>query len=165
MGTWIHLMNARAILLILLVSACAGGSRTTNCGIVGLAGPSLLLEEFARPGNTLGEVPENMPERIVARIAAGPAYSAVVGKTDTSWVIGIEGLVPEQPRPGFGVLVVDPSLGAQGLLLYEGLPIPRAPILGTVNAGSLNIPFHGLRASIAAFQDPSCILFPDSLKQ
>ena len=158
-------MIARATLLVLLISACGGGARTTNCGIVGLAGPSLLLEEFGRSGNTLGEVPEAMPERLVARMAAGPAYSAVVGKTDTSWVIGIDASLPQRPRPGFGVLVVDPSLGVQGLLLYEGLPIPRAPILGTVNAGTLDFPFHGLRAPVAAFQDPRCPLFPDSLKQ
>jgi hypothetical protein len=155
-------MPVRPSLLLLVLTAC-GRSAGTNCGIVGLAGPSLLLEEFTKQGHTLGAVPSTMPERLVVRMAAGPVYPAIVGKTDTSWVIGIDAPLPDRPRPGFGVLVVDPSLGVRGLLLYEGTPMPRAPVLGVVNAGTLNVPFHGLRANVAAFQDATCPLFPDSL--
>jgi hypothetical protein len=151
------------ISLSLALTACAGPARGTNCGIVGIAGPSLLLEEFTKPGRTLSELPDRMPERLVVRLAAGPAYPAIVGKTDSSWVIGIDAPVAGPLRAGFGVLVVDPSLGVQGVLLYEGSPIPGAPILGSVNAGTQNLPFHALRANIAAFQDVSCRLFPDSL--
>ena len=132
---------------------------------MGLAGPSLLLEEFTKRGRTLDQVPARMPERLVVRMAAGPAYPALVGKTDTSWIIGIDAPLPERPRPGFGVLVVDQALGVKGLLLYEGSPIPRAPILGQVNAGTLNVPFHGLRTTLAAFEDVACPMFPDSLSR
>jgi hypothetical protein len=157
-------LTLRPALAILLLTACGSGERGgTNCGIVGLAGPSLLLEEFTKQGNTLGEVPEPMPERLVVRMAAGPAYPALVGRTDTSWVVGIDAALPSSPRPGFGVLVVDPALGVRGILLYEGRPVPGAPVLGTVNAGALDIPFHGLRASVAAFEGAGCPLFPDSL--
>ena len=149
--------------LLLVLTACTGRASGTNCGIVGLAGPSLLLEEFTKPGRTMSELPDNMPERLVVRLAAGAAYPAIVGKTDSSWVIGIDAPTEVRLRPGFGVLVVDPSLGVQGLLVYEGSPIPGAPVLGQVNAGTQNLPFHGLRANIAGFQDVSCRLFPDSL--
>ncbi len=159
-------MTLRPTLLFLVsLAACAGRTARANCGIVGLAGPSLMLEEFTKPGHTLDAVPAKMPERVVVRMAAGPAYPALVGKTDTSWVIGIDAPLPATPRPGFGVLVVDPSLGVQGVLLYQGTPMPRAPVLGLVNAGSLNVPFHGLLTSVAAFQDVSCQLFPDSVKR
>jgi hypothetical protein len=159
-------MTRRLLYVGFLLAGCASGARSgTACGIVGLAGPSLLLEEFTKPGRTLSEVPAGMPEHLVARIAAGPVYPALAGRTDSSWVVGIDARLPAKPRPGFGVLVVDPTLGIQGILLYEGTPIPGAPVLGTVNAGDLNVPFHGLRASVAAFEDPGCRLFPDSLKR
>src|SRR5215831_4841886 len=117
-------LRATHLSFALLLTACAGPARSANCGIVGIAGPSLLLEEFTKPGRTLTELPDRMPERLVVRLAAGPAYPAIVGKTDSSWVIGIDAPVEARLRPGFGVLVVDPSLGVQGLLLYEGSKIP-----------------------------------------
>jgi hypothetical protein len=156
-------MALRGPVLSIFLAACAGRAAPANCGIVGVAGPSLLLEEFTKPGRTMSELPDRMPERLVVRLAAGPAYPAIVGKTDSSWVIGIDAPVEANAHLGFGVLVVDPSLGVQGLLVYEGSPIPGAPILGSVNAGTRNLPFHALRANVAAFQDPSCRLFPDSL--
>jgi hypothetical protein len=158
-------MTLRPTIALLFLAACAGPRPHAHCGIVGLAGPSLLLEEFTKRGKTLSAVPDKMPERLVARMAGGPAYPAVAGKTDSSWVIGIDAPVPDKPRLGFGVLVLDRTLGVRGLLLYEGSPMPGAPILGTVNAGNLNIPFHGIEVAVAGFEDVACPLFPDSLKR
>src|SRR5262245_21341972 len=144
-------MTLRPTLALLFLAACGGPRPHANCGIVGLAGPSLLLEEFTKRGRTLAAIPAKMPERLVARVAGGPAYPAVAGKTDASWVIGVDGSVPEKPPLGFGVLVVDRALGAQGVLLYVGSPMPGAPILGTVNVASLNIPLHAIEVTIASF--------------
>ena len=50
----------------------------------------MLLQEFGTPGQTLGEPPDALPPRLVARVAAGPAFEGVVGRTgDSSWVIGV----------------------------------------------------------------------------
>ena len=144
---------------------CDVSGRGTNCGIAALAGPTMLLEEFTKPGTTLTAVPEGMPEVLPVRVVAGAAQRALVGQTDTSWIIGVDGPLAAQPAPGFGVLLVDRVAGPQGVLLYEGHPIPGAPKLGHVNIGELNIPFIGLKTQTAGFQDDRCPLFPDSLRQ
>ncbi|MEZ4457373.1 MAG: hypothetical protein R2882_12625 [Gemmatimonadales bacterium] len=159
-------MRAPASLLLLVaISGCGISGRGTNCGIVALAGPTLLLEEFTKPGKTLSSVPDGMPPVLPVRIAAGLVQRGLVGQTDSSWVIGIDGPLPDLPDPGFGVLVADPVAGPQGVLVYEGPPILRAPILGSVHLGERSLPLIGLRASAAAFEDSRCRLFPDSLRQ
>ncbi len=152
-------------LLLVTSAGCGFSSRGTKCGIAALAGPTMLLEEFTKPGATLGAVPEGMPEILPVRVVAGAAQRAIVGKADSGWIIGVDGPLVSQPPPGFGVLVVDRVAGAQGVLLYEGRPIPGAPKLGHVNLGELNIPLIGLTTQAAGFQDGRCPLFPDSLRQ
>ena len=113
------------------------------------------------------------PERLVVLGAhydsinlAGGAFPAVVGRTDTLLVIGVDGNPTANARPGFGVLVVDPAERVQGVLLYEGNPIPGAPRLGEVSLGSSSIPLIGVQAEPSTFTDPSCpSLFPDSVLQ
>ena len=97
-------------LSILLVAGCDGQRQGgAACGIAALAGPTMLLSEFGVPGQTLSATPSQLPERLVARVAAGPAYRAVVGRADTTWVIGVEGTFEADDMPGFGVLVLDQS--------------------------------------------------------
>ncbi len=153
------------VLALSFLTACGGSDRGTSCGIVALAGATLLLEEFTKAGHTLGTIPEKMPEILPVRMAAGAAQRGLVGRTDTSWIIGVDGPFPEKPVPGFGVLLVDQILGPQGVLLYEGNPIPGAPLLGTVHVGARVIPMIALQTGIAAFQDARCPIFPDSLKR
>jgi hypothetical protein len=99
----------------------------------------------------------------VARVVAAGAFPAVVGRADTMLVIGVEGN-PTGATPGFGVLVVDASERVQGVMLYEGNPIPGAPRLGEVSIGASSLPLIGVQADPAAFTDPSCpTLFPDSV--
>lgn len=151
--------------ILLLTAACGGseGRVPATCGLAAVAAASSLLEQFTIPNRTLAAPPASLPERTVARVVAGGAFPAVVGRTDTLLVIGVEGS-PSSPPPGFGVLVVDGSEQVQGVMLYEGNPIPGAPRLGEVSLGASSVPLIGVQADPAAFTDPSCpTLFPDSV--
>jgi hypothetical protein len=151
--------------ILALTAACGGseGRVPATCGLAAVAAASSLLEQFTIPNRTLAAPPASLPERTVARVVAGGAFPAVVGRTDTLLVIGVEGS-PPGPTPGFGVLVVDGSEQVQGVMLYEGDPIPGAPRLGEVSLGASSVPLIGVQADPAAFTDPSCpALFPDSV--
>lgn len=159
-------MRAFSVVFALVVlTGCGVSSRGTRCGIVALAGPTLLLEEFTKPGRTLAAIPDRMPPVLPVRMVAGPAQRGLVGRTDTSWVIGVDGPLPIRSVAGFGVLVVDPVIGPEGVLLYEGNPIPGAPLLGGVHLGPRVLPLIALGAAVASFEDTRCPLFPDSLKR
>ena len=155
----------RHVLLCLpaLLAACGGASsgRGGNpaCGIAALAGPTALLEEFRTPQQTLSEP----PVRTVARIAAGPALRAIVGRSDTGVVVGVEGAVPSGIRPAFGVLVTEKSGDTRGVMLYEGQPVEAAPVLGLVSVGGATLPLLGIEVDMGRIEDPNCPLFPDSL--
>ncbi|HEY9507163.1 MAG TPA: hypothetical protein VIQ27_14415 [Gemmatimonadales bacterium] len=158
-GTWLAS-------LVVLGAACGGseGRVPATCGLAAVAAASALLEQFTVPNRTLAAPPRSLPERAVARVVAGGAFPAVVGRTDTLLVIGVEGNPPSDTKLGFGVLVVDAAERVQGVLLYEGSPIPGAPRLGEVSVGGSSIPLIGVQADPAAFNDPSCpSLFPDSV--
>lgn len=149
-----------------VVSGCSGtGSGNYGCGIAAVAGQSLILEEFTRPGKTLSKPPAEMSPALPVRIALGPVFKSVVGRADSQLVVGLEGSLPATPAVGFGVLIVNPEGKAQGVLLYNGDPIQGAPRLGTVNAGDRNLPLIGLMTTIANFEDASCPIFPDSLRR
>lgn len=151
--------------LVLTLTSCGWSSRGTQCGIVALAGPTMLLEEFTKPGTTLSAAPAKMPPVLPVRMAAGQVQRGLVGQADSGWVVGVDGPFPDQPVPGFGVLVSDRVLGVQGVLLYQGLPIRGAPTLGSVHIGARVVPLIGLETQTAAFQDSRCPLFPDSLRR
>ncbi len=151
-------------LSILLVAGCDGQRQGgAACGIAALAGPTILLSEFGVPGQTLAATPSELPERLVARLAAGPAYRAVVGRADSTWVIGVEGTFEADDMPGFGVLVLDLSATAVGVMLFGGDPLEGAPILGEVSIGNEMIPLIGIKLNRVRFEDPACPFFPDSL--
>ena len=152
--------------LLVLAAACGGseGRVPATCGLAAVAAASTLLEQFTVPNRTLSAPPASLPERTVARVVAGGALPAVVGRTDTLLVIGVEGNPPSGTRVGFGVLVVDASERVQGVMLYEGNPIPGAPRLGDVSLGGSSVPLIGVQADPGSFTDPNCpSLFPDSV--
>ena len=151
--------------LTLIIGCSSSGSGSYGCGIAAVAGQSLLLEEFTRPGKTLSAPPSDIPGTLPVRIALGPALRAIAGRADSELVIGIEGSLPETPAVGFGVLLVNPEGKAEGVLLYNGDPIQGAPLLGRVNAGERNLPLIGLQTTITSFEDASCPIFPDSLRR
>jgi hypothetical protein len=151
--------------LAALVAACGGGESAGRaaCGLAAVAGPTTLLSQFAVPNQTLSEPPRRLPERVAVRVVADNAYPAVVGRTDSLLVVGVEGSLPASVHPGYGVLVVDPQERTRGVLLYEGNPVEGAPHIGTVSVGGATVPLIGIQVDPAKIEDPRCPLFPDSL--
>jgi hypothetical protein len=153
------------------IAACdrsTGGKSSAaaaTCGLAALAGPTSLLGQFGIPGQTLGSPPHKLPERLVVRLVAGPAYPAIVGRSDSMLVIGVNGGLPANVKPGFGVLILDTGDKARGVLLYEGVPVEGAPQLGTVSVDNVSVPLLGIQVDPARFEDPHCPLFPDSVIQ
>jgi hypothetical protein len=133
------------------------------CGLAALAGPTALLSQFSIPDQTLASPPRQLPERLVVRLVAGPAYPAIVGRADSLWVIGIDGRLPPNVKPGFGVLILDQSGKSRGTLLYEGTPVEGAPQIGTVSVGNETVPLIGIQLDPAKIEDPRCPFFPDTV--
>jgi len=151
-----------APLLLLALVACSDRPPHSACGVAALAGPTMLLSEFGTPGQTLGFPPDSLPPRLPVRIVAGPALSAIVGRTDSTWVIGVEGAAPASVTPGFGVLVLGTSGAARGVMIFEGSPVNGAPVIGQVTIGAATVPLIGIRLDPARYEDPHCPVFPDS---
>lgn len=159
-------MSSRPWSPIILVIAVACGGESSGraaCGLAAVAGPTALLTQFGIPNQTLSEPPRQLPERLVVRVVAGDAYPAVVGRTDSLLVVGMEGRLPAKARPGFGVLVVDQQERTRGVMLYEGDPVEGAPRLGNVSVGGATVPLIGIQLDPAKVEDANCPLFPDSL--
>ena len=135
------------------------------CGLAALAGPTALLTQFSVPDQTLASPPRHLPERLVVRSVAGPAYPAIVGRSDSLWLIGVEGGLPANVKPGFGVLVMDKKGKALGVMLYEGAPVEGAPPIGSVSVGNATVPLIGIQVDPGRIEDPRCPFFPDSVLQ
>jgi hypothetical protein len=157
------------LLLAVLTAACNGSSENKSsaaaatCGLAALAGPTALLGQFGVAGQTLDAPPRTLPERLAVRLVAGPVYNAIVGRADSLLVIGVNGSLPPNVKPGFGVLILDTGSRARGVLLYEGAPVEGAPEIGTVSIENASVPLLGIQADPAKFEDPRCALFPDSV--
>ena len=148
---------------LLAITACErGGGGRAACGLAALAGPTALLTQFGVPNQTLSQAPRNLPERIVARLVAGPAFPAVVGRSDSLLLIGVEGNLPPEAKPGYGVLVLDQHEKVRGVVIYEGVPVEGAPQMGKVAIGSFTVPLIGIQLDPSRIEDPRCPLFPDS---
>jgi hypothetical protein len=160
-------MTRRLLIVLVLAAACTRpeGRGNPACGIAALAAPNAVLEAFTVPQQSLSVPPTRLPERTVARLAAGPAFPALVGRSDSGVVVGVEGTLPPQAAPAFGVLVVQRGGSTQGVLLFEGTPVEAAPHLGLVSVGGKNLPLFGVEVDMAGIQDARCPLFPDSLAQ
>lgn len=141
----------------------AKGGHALACGLAAAAAPQALLNEFGVEGQTLGFVPDHLPQRLAVRFAGGPVLPAVVGRADSALVLGVEGTPPTDQHVGYGVLVVDRADTARGVMLFPGLPPEGAPQLGTVTLGSGSVPLIGLQTDPKKIEDPRCPLFPDSV--
>jgi hypothetical protein len=71
--------------------------------------------------------------------------------------------VPATIKPGYGVLVLDLTERAKGVMLYEGRSVEGAPQIGTVTVGSATLPLIGIQVDPARIEDPHCPFFPDSV--
>jgi hypothetical protein len=164
-------MQRSLLIAVLLIASCdrsTGGKSSAaaaTCGLAALAGPTALLGQFGVPGQTLGSPPSKLPERLVVRLVAGPAHPAIVGRSDSMLVVGVNGGLPANAKPGFGVLILDSGNKARGVLLYEGAPVEGAPQIGTVSIDNASVPLLGIQVDPAKFEDPRCPLFPDSVIQ
>lgn len=161
-------MHRFALLPVLFLLACtSSGDRSPGaaCGLAALAGPTALLAQFGIADQTLASPPRNLPERMVVRQVAGAAFPAIVGRADSLWIVGVQGRLPANVKPGFGVLIQDLKGTARGVMLYEGTPVEGAPEIGTVSVGDRSIPLIGIQLDPAKIEDPNCPLFPDSVIQ
>jgi hypothetical protein len=77
----------------------------------------------------------------------------------------MNGALPANAKPGFGVLVMDQNSKARGVLMFEGTPVEDAPQIGSVAIDSSTVPLIGIQVDPAKFEDPRCPLFPDSVLQ
>jgi hypothetical protein len=150
---------------LFLVAACDKAADRGNpaCGLAALAGPTALLTQFSVPRQTLSIPPRKLPERLVARVVAGPALPAIVGRADSQLVIGVDGAIPTTIKPGYGVLVLDTTEKTRGVMLFEGTPVEGAPQLGSVSIGAATIPLIGIQLDPSRIEDPRCPFFPDSV--
>lgn len=154
------------VLLALASAACSGERSGAPCGLAATIGPSSLISQFGVPRQTLSEPPAELPERVAARVAGGPALSAIIGREragDSLLVVGVEGAAPEAFTLGFGVLVMDKGGRARGVMLFQGLPVEGAPRLGTVTMGAVSAPLIGVEAEPTSYEQTECPFFPDSL--
>jgi hypothetical protein len=160
-------MSARHLGLLaagLVLAACQEGRvGAASCGIAALAGPTALLSQFGVPRQTLSVPPPHLPERLVVRLVAGGAYRGVVGRSDSLWIVGVDGPLPPTAKPGFGVLVLDLVGTARGVMLYEGPPVENAPRIGMVSVGAVSVPLIGIQLDPGKIEDPHCLFFPDSV--
>lgn len=165
--TYLLPMRQPGIAALFLLLACGRSpdrsDESAACGLAALAGPTALLSQFSVPDQTLASPPRQLPERLVVRLVAGPAYPAIVGRADSLWVIGIDGRLPPNVKPGFGVLIMDQSGKARGTLLYEGTPVEGAPQIGTISVGNDTVPLIGIQLDPAKIEDPRCPFFPDTV--
>jgi hypothetical protein len=157
-----RLVSSLALAVLASCSKPADRGRAA-CGLAALAGPTALITQFSVPRQTLGAPPQHLPERLVTRVVAGPALPSIVGRTDSQLVIGVEGAIPTTIKPGYGVLVLDTTAHARGVMLYEGTSVEGAPQIGTVNIGSSTLPLIGIQLDPARIEDPHCPFFPDSV--
>jgi len=149
----------------LVLAACgADGSRgNAACGIAFVAGPTALLDQFAIPRRTLSVPPQRIPEKIVVRLAAGPAMPALIGRVEAMLAVGITAPLPPNTAPQFGVLVADPQSVAKGVMLFETPPVQGAPIIGTITIGAKTLPLLGLESDLERLELKGCSFFPDSV--
>lgn len=146
--------------LVLLLAACDTEGPSPTCGIAAMTGPLIALEGFAR-GDALITPPAGLPPTLAARFVAGPEASALVSRgSDGQLVASIDAPVPENARPGYGVLLLDRSRDPLGILVYEGVPIRGALSIGTIEVGDSILPLLGLEVTLSAIEDDRCPLFP-----
>ena len=84
------------ITALLIATGCSQRKADTSaaCGIAAVVAPTSVLEGFTVERQPLSEPPRRLPERTVARLAAGPSYRALLGRSDSGLVVGVEGTLP-----------------------------------------------------------------------
>ncbi len=158
-------LPAVPVALMLFLAACSGSAGgSAACGIAALTGPLVAKEAFAK-GNTLTAPPEVVPASLPLRIVAGPALRGNVASVDSlGWHLSSPDAVHADTPLGYGVLIVDRRGDVLGVLVFEGVAIPGAPLLGDLALRDTVIPLLGVRVNRAQIEDPKCPVFPDSTR-
>ena len=103
---------------------------------------------------------------VPVRIAAGSAFRGMVRTVaDSAWIVNVEGEMPAQVVPKFGVVVVGTDGVPRGVMLYDTPPVAGAPSIGSVTVGPLTLPLLGIRTDVSGLEDQRCPFFPDSLRR
>jgi hypothetical protein len=162
-------MRRPLLLLPFLLAACEEGNPENSfaCGIAAVAGPLMVLEQFAVPGKVLREVPEGVEGVVPARVVGHGTARALAGEGPDGVVLGYEGANFPRP-PAFGLIVVEDSLDTfKGVLIFERQPPMGLPLLGSISSATSTLPLHGLRVNWTAVSNEQCPLFGsiDSLPQ
>lgn len=153
-----------ALLLVLAACSGGGGGGSVSCGIASLTGPLVAKEAFAK-GNSLTAPPDSVPASVPLRIVAGQALRGHVTSADSlGWHLSSPDTIAEGTPVGFGVLLVDRKGETLGALVFEGVSIPGAPVLGDLTLRDTIIPLLGVRVDRRQIEDPKCPLFPDSTR-
>jgi hypothetical protein len=154
------------LLLLLALTACGGDGSggSVACGIASLTGPLVAKEAFAK-GNSLTAPPDSVPGSVPLRIVAGPALRGNVTHADSlGWHLSSPDVVPAGTPMGYGVLLVDRRGDVLGALVFEGVVIPGAPLLGDLTLRDTILPLLGVRVDRTQIEDPRCPVFPDSTR-
>ncbi len=152
-----------ALTLTISVTACAKstGSGSAACGIAALTGPLAVKDAFAR-GNMLETVPDSVPASLPVRVVAGPLLAAYSQARDSAGLaLTVEGPIPVGALPGYGVILVSPKGVPLGILLFDGVAVPNARLLGTVTVRGSALPLLGIRVDLQGYEDPKCPLFSE----
>jgi hypothetical protein len=145
------------------LAACgkSAGSGSAACGIAALTGPLAVKDAFAR-GNMLEAVPDSVPASLPVRVVAGPLLDAYTQAHDSAGLaFTVEGLIPVGALPGYGVILVNPRGVPLGILLFDGVAVPNARVLGSVTVRDSALPLLGIRIDLQGYEDPKCPLFSE----
>ncbi len=153
-----------AILAAVALSACSRGNGSAACGIQSLTAPLAVKQAFGE-GNALGAAPAEAPASLPIRLVAGPAWHGTV-TTDSAggWRVSTTATVSHDAEIGYGVLVIDDDNRALGVLAFNGRAVPGAMHLGELAIADTVVPLLGVRLDAKALRDPTCPIFPDSLR-
>lgn len=119
----------------------------------------MILDQFSVPQQTLSRPPAEIPEYLPVRVAAGPTVRGITGWRDSTIIVALDEPIPNDPTPGFGVLVAAIGQGIQGVMIYPGEPIAGAPSIGELHLQGRVLPLIGLRVELIRVEDPRCPLF------
>ena len=153
----------RLILTAALLGCAKSDGPSAACGIAALTAPLVVLESFGK-GNLLDQVPPTVAERFAVRFVAGPAVRGTAIIDSTGKIEVTVAAPPNQAAVGYGVLVVDGRYQTQGVVAFEGVPVPGATTLGRLVLADRSVPLLGVRLDPRAINDPRCPLLPDSLR-
>jgi hypothetical protein len=153
-----------AILSAVALSACSRSTGSAACGIQSLTAPLAVKQAFG-VGNALEAVPAAAPSSLPIRLVAGPAWHGTVASDSAGgWRVSTAATVSKDAEIGYGVLVIDDQNRSLGVLAFNGRAVPGAMHIGELVIADTVVPLLGVRLDASELRDPTCPIFPDSLR-